>query len=125
MTGQCCSESIGSRQFTGTGGQADTAIGTQMAKNGRSFIALYSTANVRTGNGDERKEISKIVPQLKPGATVSLSRNDLMYLATEYGVVYLRGLSIADRAKAIISVAHPKYREQLTAEAKRLGLFKQ
>jgi len=124
LTGQCCSESIGSVQYSGTGGQADTAIGAQMAKNGRSFIALYSTANVRTGNGDERKEISKIVPQLKPGATVSLSRNDIMYLVTEYGVAYLRGKSISDRAKAIISIAHPKFRDELTAKAKELGLIK-
>lgn len=124
LTGQCCSESIGSRQFSGTGGQADTAIGTQMANGGRAFIALYSTANVRTGNGDERKEISKIVPQLKPGATVSLSRNDLQYLVTEYGVANLRGLSVADRAKAIIGISHPKFRDELTFEAKKLGLIK-
>ena len=124
LTGQCCSESLGSKQYSGTGGQMDTAIGAQMAKGGRAFIALYSTANVRTGNGDERVEISRIVPQLKPGATVSLSRNDLHYLVTEYGVVNLRGLSVADRAKAIISIAHPKFRDELTQKAKELGLIK-
>ena len=124
LLGQCCSESLGSKQYSGTGGQMDTAIGAQMAKGGRSFIALYSTANVRTGNGDERVEISRIVPQLKPGATVSLSRNDLHYLVTEYGVVNLRGLSIADRAKAIISIAHPKFRDELTQKAKELGYIK-
>ncbi|MBE5730636.1 MAG: acetyl-CoA hydrolase/transferase family protein [Clostridia bacterium] len=124
LTGQCCSESIGQKQYSGTGGQADTAIGAQMAKGGRAFIALYSTANVRTGNGDERKEISRIVPQLKPGATVSLMRNDLHYLVTEYGVVNLRGLSVADRAKAIISIAHPSFRDELTQKAKELGLIK-
>lgn len=124
LTGQCCSESLGSRQYSGTGGQMDTAIGAQMSKGGRAFIALYSTANVRTGNGDERVEISRIVPQLKPGATVSLSRNDLHYLVTEYGVVNLRGLSVADRAKAIISIAHPKFRDELTQKAKELGLIK-
>ncbi len=123
LTGQCCSESLGSKQYSGTGGQMDTAIGAQMSKGGRAFIALYSTANVRTGNGDERVEISRIVPQLKPGATVSLSRNDLQYLVTEYGVVCLRGLSIADRAKAIISIAHPKYRDELTQKARELGLI--
>lgn len=124
LTGQCCSESLGSKQYSGTGGQMDTAIGAQMSKGGRAFIALYSTANVRTGNGDERVEISRIVPQLKPGATVSLSRNDLHYLVTEYGVVNLRGLSVADRAKAIISIAHPKFRDELTQKAKELGLIK-
>lgn len=124
LFGQCCSESLATKQYSGTGGQADTAIGAQMSKGGRAFIALYSTANVRTGNGDERKEISRIVPTLKPGATVSLSRNDVQYLVTEYGVVNLRGLSIADRAKAIISIAHPKFREELTQKAKELGLIK-
>ncbi len=124
LTGQCCSESLGSKQYSGTGGQADTAIGAQMSKGSRAFIALYSTANVRTGNGDERKEISRIVPTLKPGATVSLSRNDVQYLVSEYGVVNLRGLSISDRAKAIISIAHPKFRDELTAKAKELGLIK-
>ncbi len=124
LSGQCCSESLGTRQYSGTGGQADTAIGAQMSKGGRAFIALYSTANVRTGNGDERKEISRIVPTLKPGATVSLSRNDVQYLVTEYGVVNLRGKSISERAKAIISIAHPKFREELTAKAKELGLIK-
>lgn len=124
LTGQCCSESLGSKQYSGTGGQMDTAIGAQMSKGGRAFIALYSTANVRTGNGDERVEISRIVPQLKPGATVSLSRNDLQYLVSEYGVVNLRGLGVADRAKAIISIAHPKFRDELTQKAKALGLIK-
>lgn len=124
LLGQCCSESLGSKQFSGTGGQADTAIGAQMAKGGKCFIALYSTANVKTGNGDERKEISRIVPTLKPGATVSLQRNDVQYLVTEYGVVNLRGLSISDRAKAIISIAHPSYREELTEAAKKLGYIK-
>ncbi len=124
LTGQCCSESIATRQFSGTGGQADTAIGSQMARGGKSFIALYSTANVRTGNGDERKEISKIVPTLKPGATVSLMRNDLHHLVTEYGVVNVRGLSISERANAIISIAHPKFRDELNYEAKRLGYIK-
>ncbi|MCL2675785.1 MAG: 4-hydroxybutyrate--acetyl-CoA CoA transferase [Firmicutes bacterium] len=124
LTGQCCSESIGTKQFSGTGGQADTAIGAQMAKGGKSFIALYSTANVRTGQGGERTEISKIVPVLKPGATVSLSRNDLHYLATEYGIVNVRGLGISERAKAIISVSHPKFRDELMFEAKKLGFIK-
>jgi acyl-CoA hydrolase len=124
LTGQCCSESIGTMQFSGTGGQADTAIGAQMAKGGKSFIALYSTANVRTGNGNERKVISTIVPTLKQGATVSLSRNDVQYLVTEYGSVNLRGMGISDRAKAIISIAHPSFRKELTFEAKKFGFIK-
>ena len=101
LTGQACSEAIGSRQFSGTGGQADTTIGTQMSKGGRSFLALYSTARVLNKETGEREEISKIVPQLKPGATVSLQRNDAMY------------------------IAHPKFREGLTLQAKALGLIKE
>ncbi|MCL2822212.1 MAG: 4-hydroxybutyrate--acetyl-CoA CoA transferase [Firmicutes bacterium] len=123
LTGQCCSESFGSKQFSGTGGQSDTAYGTQLAEGGRSFIALYSTANAKQPDGS-RKEISKIVTQLKSGSTVSLHRNDLHHLATEYGVVNLRGLSIAERAKAIISIAHPDFRDGLIEDAKKLGLFK-
>lgn len=125
LTGQACSEAIGSRQFSGTGGQSDTTIGTQMSKGGRSFLALYSTANVLNKQTGEREEISKIVPQLKPGATVSLQRNDAMFIVTEYGAVNLMGLSISDRAKKLISIAHPKFRDQLTAQAKELGLIKE
>ena len=119
LTGQCCSESIGHRQFSGTGGQADTAIGAQRAKNGRSFIALYSTANVKDENG-ERKRVSKIVPMLKPGAIVSLSRNDVDFVVTEYGVSALRGTNVKERVQRLIAIAHPEYREELAAKAKEL-----
>ena len=111
ITGQCCSESIGSTQFSGTGGQSDTAVGAQKSKNGRSIIALYSTAMVKDPATGERVETSKIVCQLKAGAAVSLSRNDVDYLVTEYGCVSLRGTSLAERAERIISVAHPDFRE--------------
>ncbi len=123
ITGQCCSESIGSTQFSGTGGQSDTAVGAQKSKNGRSIIALYSTAMVKDKATGERVETSKIVCQLKPGAAVSLSRNDIDWLVTEYGAVNLRGTCMAERAKLIISVAHPKFRDQLTEEAKALGII--
>ncbi len=122
LTGQCCSESIGSVQFSGTGGQADTAIGAQMAKNGRSFITLYSTANVKNKDG-EREEISKIVPQLKPGAAVSLSRNDVDFVVSEYGVAPLRGTTIRERVELLIGIAHPKFKEELMFSAKSLGLM--
>lgn len=123
LTGQCASESIGSTQFSGTGGQADTAIGAQRSKNGRSFIALYSTTKVKDKSTGERVEISKIVPQLKPGAAVTLSRNDVDYVVTEYGVVNLRGTSIKDRVYKLISIAHPKFREKLYEEACKIGLI--
>ena len=123
LFGQCCSESIGHVQFSGTGGQADTAIGAQMSKNGRSVIALYSTAMVKDKATGQRVETSKIVPLLKAGAAVSLSRNDVDWLVTEYGAVCLRGTSMAERAKLIISVAHPDFREELTQEAIKLGIL--
>ena len=123
ITGQCASESIGSKQFSGTGGQADTVIGAQDSKNGRSIMALYSTAMVRNKETGEKEEVSKIVCQLKPGAAVSLSRNDVDWLVTEYGAVNLRGTALNERAEKIISIAHPKFREQLTQEAKELGIL--
>jgi acyl-CoA hydrolase len=124
LTGQCCSESIGARQFSGTGGQTDTAVGAQLSKNGRSFIALYSSAMVKDPATGGRVETSKIVPFLKPGAAVTLSRNDVEYAATEYGIVNLKGLTVAERAAALISIAHPRFREELQAEAKKLGYLR-
>ena len=121
LTGQCCSESIGPVQHSGTGGQADTAIGAQKAKNGRSFIALYSTAMVKNKETGEREEVSKIVPMLKPGAIVSLSRNDVDYVVTEYGVVSLRGTNVKERVERLISIAHPKFRDELRKQALEIG----
>lgn len=122
LTGQCCSESIGSTQFSGTGGQVDTAVGAQNAKNGRSFIALYSTAMVKNPVTGEREETSKIVPQLKQGAVVTLSRNDVNYVVTEYGMVNLKGTNVRERVKLLISIAHPKFRAELLEQAKALGI---
>ncbi len=123
LTGQCASESLGHKQFSGTGGQSDTAIGAQNSKGGMSFITLYSTANVKNPETGEREEISKIVPILKPGAGVSLSRNDVDYVVTEYGCVSLRGTSISERVQLLISIAHPKFRDELMEEAKKLELI--
>lgn len=123
LTGQCCSESIGPTQFSGTGGQADTAIGAQKAKNGRSFIALYSTAMVKNKATGVKEEISKIVPMLKQGAVVSLSRNDVDFVVTEYGVAALRGTNIKERVERLIAIAHPKFREELRREAHEIGLI--
>ncbi|MFT9494873.1 acetyl-CoA hydrolase/transferase family protein [Anaerosolibacter sp.] len=123
LTGQCASESLGSIQFSGTGGQADTAIGAQRSKNGRSFIALYSTAMVKDTEMGGKVEISKIVPQLKQGAAVSLSRNDVDCVVTEYGVAHLRGTSMRERVNKLIAISHPTYREQLYNEAIKIGLI--
>ena len=123
LTGQCCSESIGTMQVSGTGGQSDTAVGAQNAKNGRSFISLYSTASIKNRETGEIEEVSKIVPTLKPGAAVSLSRNDVDYVVTEYGMVNLRGKNIRERAKLLISIAHPKFRESLKEQAIKAGFL--
>ena len=123
LTGQCASESIGSRQFSGTGGQADTAIGAQMSKNGKSIIALYSTAMVKDPATGERREVSKIVPQLMPGAAVSLSRNDVDRVVTEYGVAELRGTSLRGRVGRLIGLAHPRVREGLWDQAVEVGIL--
>lgn len=123
LTGQVASESIGHVQFSGTGGQSDTATGAQRSKNGMSFITLYSTANVRVPGSDERVEISKIVPTLKPGAAVTLSRSDVHYVVTEYGGVNLSGTSLRERAELLISIAHPDFRDELREEAVKLGII--
>ena len=122
ITGQCCSESLGSRQFSGTGGQTDTAVGAQMSRGGRSIIALYSTAMVKDPQTGERREMSKIVARLKEGAAVSLSRNDVNFVVTEYGMVDLKGASISERAKKLISIAHPAFREELERQAYDCGI---
>lgn len=123
LTGQCASESIGSRQFSGTGGQADTAIGAQMSKNGRSIICLYSTAMVKDKATGERREVSKIVPQLQSGAAVTLSRNDVDLVITEYGVADLRGANIQERVRGLIDIAHPRFRDELMDRAVECGII--
>ncbi len=123
LSGQCCSESIGSKQFSGTGGQVDTATGAVKSKGGQSFIALYSTAMITNPITGEKEEISKIVSQLKPGAIVSLSRNDVDHVVTEYGVATLRGTNIKERVKRLVAIAHPKFKEGLLRDAKTFGLI--
>lgn len=112
LTGQCDSESMGPAQFSGTGGQHDYARGAFDSKGGKSIIAFYSTA--KSG------EVSRVVPTLKPGAVVTTPRNEVHYVASEYGVACLKGMTTGDRAKALIGLAHPKFREELTAEARKL-----
>lgn len=114
LTGQVCSESIGSRQYSGSGGQNDTAEGAIHARNGRSIIAVHAAKK-----GDS---VSTIVPALAPGAVVSLSRNNLDYLVTEYGTAALRGKSVRDRVRALVGVAHPKFRRELWEKALEFGM---
>jgi acyl-CoA hydrolase len=113
ITGQVCSESVGHRELSGVGGATDTHTGAQRSEGGRGIIALRSM----TPDG----KASKICFELKPGAKVSISRNDVDTVVTEYGVAELIGLSVAERAKALISIAHPSVREQLQFDARRAG----
>ncbi|HWQ62375.1 MAG TPA: acetyl-CoA hydrolase/transferase C-terminal domain-containing protein, partial [Negativicutes bacterium] len=105
LTGQICSESIGLKTYSGTGGQNDTAEGAIHARNGRSIIALYSTARDGT--------ISTIQPWLTPGAAVTLSRNNIDYVVTEYGIAPLKARTIRQRVANLIAVAHPDFRREL------------
>lgn len=122
LFGQCASEAIGHVQFSGTGGQADTAIGAQLSEGGKSIIALYSTADIKNEQG-EKVKVSKIVPMMKPGAIVSLSRNDVDYVVTEYGVAWLRGRAIRERVERLINIAHPDFRDEIRFEAKKNGIW--
>jgi acyl-CoA hydrolase len=114
IMGQVCSQSIGTRQFSGTGGQLDTHRGAQMSDGGRGIIALRSTAK----NGS----ISTIVPTLAPGAGVTVPSQDVDTIITEFGVAELRGRSVKDRMEALIKVAHPNFRDWIRDEAHRLGI---
>jgi len=117
LFGQCASEAIGPVQFSGSGGQADTAIGAQRSEGGHSFICLYSTASVKTKDGG-RETVSKITPFLKEGSIVTLSRNDVDYIVTEYGIAGLRGRSLKERADRLIAIAHPDFRDELRAHVR-------
>ncbi len=105
LTGQVCSDSIGYQIYSGFGGQVDFIRGAARSKGGKPIIALRSTAKNDT--------ISRIVPHLKEGAGVVTSRGDVHYVVTEYGVAFLHGKSIRERAEALIEIAHPKFREEL------------
>jgi 4-hydroxybutyrate CoA-transferase len=113
--GQVNAEMIGRNQFSGVGGQVDFVRGASRSKGGKSIIALPSTAAKGT--------VSRIACALDAGAAVTTSRNDVHYIVTEYGAAELRGKSIRERAKALIAIAHPDFREKLTAQAKEQGLL--
>ncbi|WP_317855983.1 acetyl-CoA hydrolase/transferase family protein [Chakrabartyella piscis] len=115
LLGQVCSESIGSKNISGAGGQLDFVRGANWSKGGHSYICTYATAK-----GDT---ISKIRPTLNVGAHVTTPKGDVDCIVTEYGIAELRGKSASQRAKALIAVAHPKFREELTAEARKMNLM--
>ena len=115
LTGQICSETIGSRQYSGSGGQADMAIGAAHSKNGRNIIATASTKAHGT--------ISTITAQLEKGSIVTLGRNQVDYVVTEYGIAPLRGRSVRQRVENLIAVAHPDFRAELRQQANELKLW--
>ena len=106
LSGQVCADSIGTRIFRGVGGQMDFMRGAALSAGGKAIIALPSTA--------KGGAISRIVPTLAEGAGVTTTRAHVQYVVTEFGVAYLHGKSIRERAQALIGIAHPLFRDQLT-----------
>lgn len=115
LTGQVCADSIGPRMYSAVGGQLDFIYGASRSKGGVPIIAMPSTSTLRDGT-----KISKIVPILKPGAGVVTSRNHVRYVATEFGIADLYGKSVRQRTQALISIAHPEFRDEIAAEARKL-----
>ncbi|MDP4164806.1 MAG: acetyl-CoA hydrolase/transferase C-terminal domain-containing protein, partial [Bacillota bacterium] len=115
--GQCNSETINGRYYSSSGGQADFTKGVRLTANGKGIICLYSTAKNDT--------ISKIVPSLPQGAVVTTSKNDVDIIVTEFGKAELKGRTVQERTQALINIAHPKFREELTFEAVKRGFLPQ
>lgn len=115
LFGQVCAESIGPKNYSGVGGQIDFVRGTMKSKGGKSFIAMPSTA--------KGGKISKIKSVLTTGAIVTTTRSDVDNIVTEYGIARLRGKYCAERAKALIAIAHPDFREELMREAEELHII--
>lgn len=115
LLGQVNAETINGKEYGGIGGQVDFVRGAQMSKGGRSIITVKSTAKNDT--------ISNIVCTFSPNTVVTTSRYDVQYVCSEYGIVNLNGMMVHERAEALISIAHPKFRESLRAEAKEAGIL--
>jgi acyl-CoA hydrolase/RimJ/RimL family protein N-acetyltransferase len=115
LTGQSTAESLGKTFYSGVGGQADFMRGAVLAPNGKTILAIQSTA--------EYGEVSRIVPFLREGAGVTLIRGDIHYVVTEYGIAYVHGKNIRERAMELISIAHPKFRPWLIEKAKEANLI--
>ncbi len=115
LTGQATAESLGKYFFSGIGGQADFMRGAILSRGGKTILTLQATA--------QDGEVSRIVPFLKEGAGVTLTRGDVHYVVTEFGIAYLHGKNIRERAMDLIAIAHPKFRQWLIREAKGLSLI--
>ena len=113
--GQCCSESMGEKQWSGTGGQVDFFRGANISKGGKGFVTMPSTAKGGT--------VSRIVPVLKKGSVVTTSKNDVDHIVTEYGVAKMRGQSVRQRTLSLIRISHPDFRRELTEAARKLKLI--
>ncbi len=116
LTGQVCADSIGPKMHSAVGGQLDFIYGSSRAKGGVPIIALPSTSTLRDGS-----VVSKIVPMLKQGAGVVTSRNHVHYVVTEFGAAELYGKTVRQRTRALINIAHPQFRDEITAKAKELN----
>ncbi len=115
LSGQVCSESLGTVQYSGTGGALDYARGARRSEGGKAIMALYSTVKKDT--------VSTITAVLPPGSAVTVPRTDVQYIVTEYGIANLQGRTRSERARALINIAHPDFRNELQLEAKRLGIL--
>ena len=115
LQGQVNSETVNGRQYSGIGGQLDHVRGAQISEGGKSIIALNSTTKNDT--------ISKIVPYFQPGNITTVPRYDVDYIVTEYGIAALRYKTVRQRAEALIAIAHPKFRDELTEKAIEMGLI--
>lgn len=118
LTGQVCADSIGETFYSGIGGQVDFLRGAARSLEGKPIIALPSTATLRDG-----VRLSRIAANLKPGAGIVTSRGDVHYVVTEWGVAYLHGKSVRERALALIEIAHPDFRAELRATAQQRHLI--
>ncbi len=114
FSGNVNSETVGWKQYSAVGGQVDFVRGATISKGGKAILANTAA----TGKG----KISRIVPYLDQGASVTTSRNDVGYIVTEFGIAALRGKTVRERAKALINIAHPDFRDWLWREAKEMNL---
>jgi 4-hydroxybutyrate CoA-transferase len=115
LTGQCAAESIGPKQYSGPGGQVDFVRGAQASQGGKAILVLRSTRK----NGS----LSNIVSSLPLGAVVTTARTDVQYVVTEFGVANLKGKTASARARELIAISHPDFRDPLLSEARRLGVL--
>jgi butyryl-CoA:acetate CoA-transferase len=120
LFGQVNAESSGTKNISGAGGQLDFVLGAYLSKGGKSFICCSSTFMDKKAG----KEVSRIRPTLANGSIVTDTRANIHYLVTEYGLVNLKGLATWQKAEAIISVAHPDFRDELIAEADKMGIWR-